>query len=144
MKIAFVEPHGVPRRCWGEYGTKVRGLAGLLAVLLGGLTLGAGGASAQTAFYSATGADLTHYADGGLIRSEPMDGAPDGAAAYRVLYRSKGLHDEPIAVSGVVIVPAGPPPPGGRLIVAWAHPTTGIVSKCAPSLAHVLFSSIQG
>ncbi len=73
-----------------------------------------------------------------------MDGAPDGAAAYRVLYRSKGLHDEPIAVSGVVIVPAGPPPPGGRLIVAWAHPTTGIVSKCAPSLAHVLFSSIQG
>lgn len=32
---------------------------------------------------------------------------------------------EPILVSGVVIVPQGPPPPGGRPIVAWAHPTSG-------------------
>ncbi len=101
-------------------------------------------AFAQTEFYSAAGTDLAHYANGGLIRSEPMDGAPDGASAYRVLYRSEGLHGEPIAVSGVVIVPAGPAPADGRLIVAWAHPTTGIVSKCAPSLARVLFSSIQG
>ena len=62
----------------------------------------------------------------------------------RVLYRSEGLHGEPIVVSGVVIVPAGTPPPGGRPIVAWAHPTTGIVAACAPSLARVFFRSIQG
>ena len=47
------------------------------------------------------------------------------------------LAGEPIRVSGVVIAPRGIAPPGGRPIVAWAHPTTGIVSRCAPSLAHV-------
>jgi acetyl esterase/lipase len=99
---------------------------------------------AQTKFYSVVDIDLTPYANGALIRSEPIAGAPDGAAAYRVLYKSEGLHGEAIAVSGVVIVPVGPAPAGGRPIVAWAHPTTGIVPKCAPSLARVLFESIQG
>jgi pimeloyl-ACP methyl ester carboxylesterase len=44
----------------------------------------------------------------------------------------------------VVIVPPGPPPPGGRPIFAWAHPTSGIVRRCAPSLAIFLFQQIQG
>jgi acetyl esterase/lipase len=101
-------------------------------------------ARAQTAFYSAAGVDLGRYPPGGLIRQQPILGAPDGAAAYRVLYRSTGLRGEPIAVSGVVIIPAGEPPAGGRPVVAWAHPTTGVVPACAPSLARVLFSSIQG
>ena len=83
-------------------------------------------------------------APGALLDEQPLPNAPDGAAAYRVLYRSTGLHGEPIAVSGAVIVPAGPVPPGGRPIVAWAHPTTGVVDKCAPSLARVLYRSIQG
>jgi acetyl esterase/lipase len=47
-------------------------------------------------------------------------------------------------VSGVVIVPPGDPPPGGRPIVAWAHPTSGVVPRCAPSLAIFLFEQIQG
>jgi acetyl esterase/lipase len=108
------------------------------------LAAASGTASAQTAFYSTVGTDISGYANGALIRSEPMENAPGGAAAYRVLYRSEGLRGEPIAVSGVVIIPAGPPPPNGRLIVAWAHPTTGVVSRCAPSRARVLFESIQG
>ena len=99
---------------------------------------------AQTKSYSVTDIDLSSYANGALIRSEPIDGAPDGATAYRVLYKSEGLQGEPIAISGVVIVPAGPAPANGRPIVAWAHPTTGVVPKCAPSLARVLFQSIQG
>lgn len=81
---------------------------------------------------------------GALIQSEPLYGAPDGAAAYRILYRSTGLSGEPIAVSGMVIIPNGPPPPGGRPIVAWAHPTSGVVPRCAPSLARVRFQTIQG
>ncbi len=60
------------------------------------------------------------------------------------LYRSTGLKGEPIFVSGVVIVPAGDPPPEGRPIVAWAHPTSGITPRCAPSLAIFLFQQIQG
>lgn len=111
------------------------------------LIIASSGASfAQTSFYSYSAADtdLSTYANGALIRSEPMMGAPDGADAYRVLYKSEGLHGGPIAVSGVVIIPSGPMPPNGRLIIAWAHPTTGVVPKCAPSLARVFFQSIQG
>ena len=100
-------------------------------------------AGAQSAFYLASRAELAGR-PGTLIRTEPMLGAPDGAAAYRVLYRSRGLHDEPIAVSGVVIIPAGPAPPDGRPIVAWAHPTTGVVPRCAPSLALFMFQQVQG
>jgi acetyl esterase/lipase len=101
-------------------------------------------AEARESFYSAAHLDLGSYANGELIRSEAMAGAPDAATAYRILYRSEGLHGEPIAVSGVVIVPAAPPTLTGRPIIAWAHPTTGLVPACAPSLARVFFESIQG
>ena len=86
-------------------------------------------------------------ADGGagrLLRTEPLYGAPEGATAYRIYYQSTGLHGEPIVVSGMVIVPAGPAPEGPRPVVAWAHPTTGVVPRCAPSLARKRFQMIAG
>jgi acetyl esterase/lipase len=107
------------------------------------LTLVAGPAVAQSAFYQATEAEIAGP-PGTLIRQEPMLSAPPGASAYRVLYRSTGLHDEPIAGSGVVIVPPGPAPEGGRPVVAWAHPTSGIVPHCAPSLALFFYQQVQG
>jgi acetyl esterase/lipase len=100
-------------------------------------------AQAQEPFYRASAQEIAGP-PGTVIRSEPMATTLSGASAYRVLYRSTGLHDEPIAVSGVVIVPPGPPPPGGRPIVAWAHPTSGVVPRCAPSLAIFVFQQIQG
>jgi acetyl esterase/lipase len=100
-------------------------------------------ASAQTAFYRAPASEADG-APGTLVRQEVIDGAPLGATTYRVLYRSTGLDNKPILVSGVVIVPPGDPPPGGRPIVAWAHPTSGVVPRCAPSLAIFLFEQIQG
>jgi acetyl esterase/lipase len=87
---------------------------------------------------------LAANAPGSLISIKVMLGAPEGARAYRVVYNSTGLSGEPIPVSGVIIVPDGPVPAEGRPIVAWAHPTTGIVSRCAPSLARVFFASVQG
>jgi acetyl esterase/lipase len=101
-------------------------------------------AEAQGSFYSAAHLELDRYANGALIRSETMAGAPDGAAAYRILYRSEGLQGEPIAVSGVVIVPGALQTRTSGPIIAWAHPTTGLVPDCAPSLARVFFESIQG
>ncbi|WP_198031163.1 hypothetical protein [Bradyrhizobium sp. th.b2] len=111
-------------------------------VLLCMLT-GAEAAGAQTAFYRAP-ASAVAGAPGTLVRQEVIDGAPLGATAYRVLYRSTGFDNKPILVSGVVIVPSGDPPQAGRPIVAWAHPTSGIVPRCAPSLAIFLFQQIQG
>ena len=107
------------------------------------LAASAAAVSAQTSFYDAP-ESLAAGPPGSLVRQEPMDGAPLDASAYRVVYRSTGLNGQPIFVSGVVIVPQGPPPPGGRPIVAWAHPTSGIVPRCAPSLAIFLFQQIQG
>lgn len=100
-------------------------------------------AKAQGAFYQASQQEIAGP-PGTLIRQEPMFGAPDGAAAYRVLYRSTDPGGRPIAVSGVIIIPNGPIPEGGRPIVAWAHPTTGIVPRCAPSLALFIFQQIAG
>jgi pimeloyl-ACP methyl ester carboxylesterase len=71
---------------------------------------------------------------GTVIRSEPLDPLPDGAAVTRVLYLSSGVDGQPIAVSGIVVTPAGESPAGGWSVVAWAHGTTGIVPRCAPSL----------
>jgi acetyl esterase/lipase len=83
-------------------------------------------------------------APGTVLWRQPILGAPDGAAAYRVLYRSTGLDGHGISVSGLVVIPVGLAPPGGRPIVAWAHPTTGVVPRCAPSEAMFRFQQIQG
>jgi acetyl esterase/lipase len=114
-----------------------------LLVAAATLLLGAAGAAAQTPFYRATPQEL-EGPPGTIIRQERMWLAPGYLSADRVLYRSRGLHGEPIAVSGVVIAPPGPPPPGGRPVVAWAHPTSGVVTRCAPSLAFLVFEQIQG
>ena len=114
------------------------------AALLGALWCGGPPAQAQQSFYVAAPQEIPG-APGTIIRQEPMLlPAPFGASAVRVLYRSTGLHDEPIAVSGVVVIPAGSAPVNGRPIVAWAHPTTGVVPRCAPSLALFVFQQIQG
>jgi acetyl esterase/lipase len=61
-----------------------------------------------------------------------------------VLYRSTSPEGKKIAVSGVIITPPGAPPQGGWPVVAWAHPTTGIVPRCAPSLAVFIYQQIAG
>src|SRR5471030_976670 len=114
----------------------------LLALLWVGAMIGP--TRAQSSFYNPADVKLSAYPAGAPIRWRPIFGAPDGAQAYKALYRSTGLQGEPIAVSGVVILPAGSAPAGGRPIVAWAHPTTGVATRCAPSEARVLFDSIQG
>ncbi len=101
-------------------------------------------AEAQDNLLSTLQGLLPGGAAGTLIQTEPLAGAPDGAKAYRILYRSTGLHGETIAVSGMVVVPASEPPAEGRPIVAWAHPTSGVVPRCAPSLARKRFQFIAG
>jgi pimeloyl-ACP methyl ester carboxylesterase len=105
-----------------------------------------GAALALAALDALTHASLAEesISPGKLISAEAMPGAPEAARAYRIRYWSTALDGKPLEVSGVVIAPLASPPPGGRPVVAWAHPTTGVVSRCAPSLARVFFDSIQG
>jgi acetyl esterase/lipase len=115
----------------------------LVLAILSVAVLCASPAAAQGAFYHATDGEIAGPV-GSLIRKETRVGAAAGATAYRVLYRSTKPDGTPIAVSGIVIVPAGQPPAGGWPIVAWAHPTTGVVPRCAPSLALFVFQQMAG
>lgn len=85
-------------------------------------------------FYEASSQELAGP-PGSIIRSERLPDSPVWYTTnYRILYRSTGLDGEPIAVSGLMVVPNAAPPPGGHPVLAWAHPTTGVADKCAPSL----------
>lgn len=83
-------------------------------------------------------------AAGEVVTSIPFGGAPAGASAYRIRYRSTDKDGRPIVVSGAVIVPGGPAPAGGRLIVAWAHGASGIAEGCGLSDKPALFAQIAG
>ncbi len=72
---------------------------------------------------------------GHLLSSEPLDAASVDGSVWRVRYRSIGVGGEPVEVTGLVAQPSSPPPSGGYPIVSWAHGTTGIADRCAPSSA---------
>ena len=50
------------------------------------------------------------------------------------MYLSESVQGDPIAVTGLILVPSTPAPSGGYPVVSWAHGTTGIADQCAPSL----------
>jgi pimeloyl-ACP methyl ester carboxylesterase len=57
-----------------------------------------------------------------------------GAARnYLVLYRSIGITGTTVADSGSIAIPPGTPPKGGWPVLTWAHGTTGLADKCAPT-----------
>jgi hypothetical protein len=68
---------------------------------------------------------------GQLLRSVELF-APEGLRQWAILYRSTGLAGEPIAVSGLVLAPAGPVAEP-RPVLGLAHGTTGLNDTCAPS-----------
>jgi acetyl esterase/lipase len=140
---AFEWPNKARSLILGHIPRQVLGALAVPAALTFCLVIIALPVAAQSKFYGARAGEIAGM-PGTLIRKEPMRGAPEGASAYRVLYRSTSFDGKPIAVSGVVIVPQGAPPTRGRPIVAWAHPTTGVVPRCAPSLAIFIFQQIQG
>jgi acetyl esterase/lipase len=116
--------------------------AALIGCLALGLLLGLG--QEARALYDVKPEDLKGQ-PGSLIRIWPLEGGgPGGGNAFRILYRSTGLGGEPIAVSGAIFIPPGAPPPGGRNVIAWAHPTSGVVESCAPSLMPDVAGMIWG
>lgn len=106
-------------------------------------------ATADPAFYDVTTLDPAAIAGaepGDVLRSEPVEttGPLAGTAGWRILYRSTIAEDSPAVVSGMVLAPTGPPPPEGRPVAAWAHGTTGIADRCAPSATGNLFYDDYG
>lgn len=95
------------------------------------------------AFYEQP-ADAASGAPGTLVKSDPLWGNPLAARGWRIMYTSTDVHGDPVVVTGVVVEPLTPPPPGGRTIVSWAHPTTGAAERCAPSRGFDPTSLIEG
>lgn len=108
----------------------------VLLILVCALALSETPATAQS--------EARSIARGVLMSSTPLAGAPAGASAYRIRYRSRAVGGSRNEVTGVVIVPDGPAPKGGRDVVAWAHGTFGVAESCAPSQSKDLFASIAG
>jgi alpha-beta hydrolase superfamily lysophospholipase len=71
---------------------------------------------------------------GTLLAVEPIAEAPAGTSAWRALYSSTTLGDEPTVVSAIIVAPRGEAPPGGFPVVSLAHATTGVARECAPSI----------
>ncbi|MFE3188307.1 lipase family protein [Nocardia sp. NPDC059240] len=83
---------------------------------------------------------------GALISKRPLEqldpalSAAAGSSTY-IRYESTSPAGKPIEVSGAVFLPPGDAPAGGWPVVAFAHGTSGVVNKCAPTNSPTLFGS---
>lgn len=71
-----------------------------------------------------------------------IDPAWPGSAS-RITFVSTTPAGDLVPVTGVVMVPMTPPPPGGYRVVVWAHGTVGLGDPCAPS-RHEPFQAMGG
>lgn len=119
----------------------------LTAIVLTAFVLVSCGTTSSNAFdpsFYNTPSSIPSNAPGTILRFETMNAPFPESQAWRVLYTSTGINGETIAVSGMVFAPTGPIPPGGRPVVSWAHPTTGIDDQCAPSRSPKPYDDVQG
>ncbi len=115
--------------CRGPDACSVRSLAGTPVQVL------PRSQAAEAAFYQPP-SPPPDRPPGTLLRLERLSSGvrlPPGARAWRMLYLSRTWSGAPTAVSGVVILPAGPSPSGGFPVLDYAHATTGLAAACAPS-----------
>ncbi|GAA0630361.1 lipase family protein [Kutzneria viridogrisea] len=88
-------------------------------------------ASADEAFYTPP-SPLPAGQNGDVLKSQPSK--YNGATATRIMYLSRDAKNQPIPVTGTVLVPSKPwTGPGQRPIVAYAPFTAGMGDQCAPS-----------
>jgi fermentation-respiration switch protein FrsA (DUF1100 family) len=69
---------------------------------------------------------------GDVIRTMPVE-APAGQVGLRVMYLSDDAEGDVRAVTGLIFHPTGEAPDGGWPVLAWAHGTSGLAARCAPS-----------
>lgn len=84
-------------------------------------------------FYAAAAKLKPNGKLGQVIAKEVVATSIPNATAWRIAYISSDVRDQRTIATGLVVAPKGPPPKGGRPIVAWAHGTTGTAQNCGPS-----------
>lgn len=110
----------------------------LLAVVLTGsaLVLTACGGDDNDAVYT-TGDDVPKYNIANPVVMAPEytvdDLSADAADSRLMTYKMLGVDGEITQATALVFTPKTAPPAKGWPIVVWAHGTTGVADKCAPS-----------
>jgi pimeloyl-ACP methyl ester carboxylesterase len=84
-------------------------------------------------FY-AVPAGVAQKSPGTLLKSQSLSAPEVRGSVRRVMYASTDARGRSAAVTGLVFIPASPPPPGGYPVVSWAHGTNGMADRCAPSV----------
>lgn len=119
----------------------VRSTSPLAAVLLvlamlapvGMLTANDAAAFTMPSFYDVPD-PLPPGGPGTVIRTEDVPVPGLHGTMQRVMYLSRAINGDAIAVTGLIATPSTPAPAGGYKVMDWAHGTTGMADMCAPSL----------
>lgn len=88
---------------------------------------------ALTPFY-APPEPLPPGAPGEIIKTEPISTNNANVQAWRVMYHSRDVNGNDIAVTGMFAAPVASASPDGLPLLALAHGTEGLGRQCAPSL----------
>lgn len=124
----------------------MRRIALLLLLLLSALAFVAPDAEARPPSSTASRIPAGAQKPGTLLSHERI-GLPRNyrATAWRITYVTRDYKMRPILSTGIVVLPdKAPANPAARKFVAWAHPTTGVAWKCAPSLRAAPTKTIGG
>jgi len=112
------------------------GVVVLLVGVVGGVALPAVGptaAGAQTPDFYTPPSPLPAGQNGDVVKSQSITYSR-AATARRIMYLSRDVRNNPMAVTGTVLVPTTAwPGPGPRPIVAYAPFTAGMGDQCAVS-----------
>ncbi len=107
--------------------------APIIGGALSGSTTGSILAPGLPSFY-AVPTPLPPGPPGTILKSEQVVVPGIDGTVYLVMYLSETELGRPVAVTGLVMVPNSPAPPGGYPVVTWGHGTNGMAPQCAPSL----------
>lgn len=69
---------------------------------------------------------------------------PNAAESVVMTYKMQGIKGKETQATTLVFTPKTAPPAGGWPIVVWAHGTTGVADKCAPSKNRLITASLLG
>lgn len=123
-----------PSRWWFGARTTLGALGLLVALVTAGVSISIHRSQPDEPGDFYTAPEVLPGPPGTVIRAEVVLPFLDGAVAHRILYVTSGRDGRPTTSSGLVIVPEGPVPDGGRPVMAFTHGTVGIARRCALSL----------
>ncbi len=111
----------------------------LLTIVLTAVLVGCGGSAPPAQQPGADPGEQQSYESGAIVSEQTVSGSdpavPEGAESVRrITYMSRSaVDDSTTQVTGSVYLPAGPPPQGGRHVVAYGQAVSGSTPECALS-----------